>query len=299
VDIVTAVKRSLAIALVLCALIGLGLGLGLSLGSAPGTAVPALVAQAIARTLAVKSVEVIHFPSSPSEPPTIYQAPNLYESPPFKSGRSGGVVGVVYVGDREYLVGPKGVLSHLSEPLARLHGEFGLTPAQNAVFLPLIDARLGSDFRKSGGQYFFHLAITVHTGRSGATSSVSGGSLSISGGYVRKASIYETSSRQKLIFTFTYEDFNSAPPIMLPTEARTAIAACKYASTLKPIPAPKPDGFVVFSWPNSFISELKHSGNDQLAKLGSQLVVATEQENRAAVNREIAKMKSVCTGLIN
>jgi hypothetical protein len=79
----------------------------------------------------------------------------------------------------------------------------------------------------------------------------------------------------------------------------STLASCRYAAHLKPVPAPNTHDeatFIVFAWPKSFIAGLEHSNIAVLTKLGSELVT-TDNENRVATNKAVARLKAVCERL--
>jgi len=79
----------------------------------------------------------------------------------------------------------------------------------------------------------------------------------------------------------------------------STLASCHYAEHLKSVPAPNTHDeatFIVFAWPKRFIAGLEHSGNAVLAKLGSQLIT-TDNEDRVATNKAVARVKAVCERL--
>ena len=83
----------------------------------------------------------------------------------------------------------------------------------------------------------------------------------------------------------------------------STIAACHYAERLTPTAAPKfqpgiVEWTIAFAWPKSFIAGLEHSDDAILVKLGSELVTS-DSENWVATNKAVARVKSVCEGLLS
>lgn len=208
----------------LAVLVAITIGVAVeSTASAP--ALPAPVARAIASTMAVRSVEIrTSYPAAGG--PAVYQAPDRWEGPvgrPTSSARGHtAVMRPVIIGDWEYQTlvgrgrheGASTILlpptpQHLSEPL-------GLPPAQQAAFLPLIDARLGHGYRHRGTTWTFQ----DHVGATGAI--VTGGSITLAGGLVRRATINEDEGGRLLVLRTVYGHIDRAPLIPTPSKARPA-----------------------------------------------------------------------------
>ncbi len=185
---------------------------------------PAPVARAIAATMAVRSVEIrTSFPGAST--PAVYQAPDRWEgpvSPPTSTGGGqSGSTRPVIIGDWEYevLVGsPRGpgVFAFLRLPPQHLSEPLGLPPAQAVTFVPLVDARLGHDFRRRHDTWTFR----DHLGGAGAA--LTGGSITLAGGLVHRATIDENEAGHRLVLRSVYSDFNRAPLVPTPPKARTA-----------------------------------------------------------------------------
>ena len=200
------------------------IAIGVAIEPLPRTsALPAPLARAITATMAVHSVE-IHTSFPGASTPAAYEAPDRWEgpvSPPTSTAaRQSLSTRPVIIGDWEYdtVAGsprPPGVLANL-RTRQHLHWTLGLPPAQNVTFLPLIDARLGKDFRHLHDTWTYR----AHLGGSGVV--VVGGSVTIGGGLVDRATIDEMEGGHRLVLRSTYSAFDRAPVVPTPAQARTA-----------------------------------------------------------------------------
>lgn len=200
------------------------IAIGVAIEPLPTTsALPAPLARAITATMAVHSVEIsTSLPGAST--PAVYEAPDRWEGPvsPPTSTAAGQSLSTrpVIVGDWEYdtLVGAprrSGVFADL-RTRQHLRWTLGLPPAQSVTFSPLIDARLGKDFRHLHGTWTYH----AHLGGGGVV--VVGGSITLGGGLVDRATIDEMEGGHRLVLRSTYSAFDRAPAVPTPAQARTA-----------------------------------------------------------------------------
>lgn len=187
---------------------------------------PPVLAQAIARTMAVQSAEVTQtFPSPNAGTQVgtgIYNRPNLWEGAFSLTGGSIQTRGV-FVGNSEYVETQGGspafrssLVLNMHEPIATVGNVGGRTPAQRMAFSPLIDALQGSGFHDVSGLWTVHLNLGVSTVR------VTGGTIEVSGGVVTRATTTEVQNGHTMILSYRYMHLNSAPRIAIPANARSA-----------------------------------------------------------------------------
>ena len=199
------------------------IAIGVAVEPLPATsALPAPLARAITATMAVHSVEIrTSLPGATTS--AVYQAPDRWEGPVSPSSATGGrsaATRPVIVGDWECdtVVGAprrSGVLADL-RTRQHLRWALGLPPAQSVTFSPLIDARLGRDFRHLHGTWTYH----AHLGSGGVV--VVGGSVTLGGGLVDRATIDEMEGEHRLVLRSTYSAFDRAPAVPTPAQARRA-----------------------------------------------------------------------------
>ncbi len=202
----------------------LAIAIGVAVEPLPTTsALPAPLARAIAATMAVRSVEIRDSLPGASTP-AVYEAPDRWEGPvsPPTSIATGQSLSTrpVIIGDWEYdtLVGSprrSGVLADL-RTRQHLRWTLDLPPAQSVTFSPLIDARLGKDFRHLHDTWTYR----AHLGSGGVV--VVGGSITLGGGLVDRATIDEMEGGHRLVLRSTYSAFDRAPAVPTPAQARTA-----------------------------------------------------------------------------
>jgi hypothetical protein len=167
--------------------------------------------------MAVTSAEIIEaFPNSPTESkPAVYQAPDRWASAT-PADNSGSIIGVVIVGNREYYVPSAtsarrpGVLESFKEPTIRLQGARGLTPAQLHAFAPLVNARIGTDFRRVGDRWTYKLHII------NGDVTVLGGTVTVARGYATQGTITELENGKVVTTSSTYLHIDDAPAIPTP-----------------------------------------------------------------------------------
>lgn len=199
------------------------IAIGVAVEPLPGTsALPAPLARAITATMALHSVEIrTSLPGATT--PAVYEAPDRWEGPVSPSSAAGGqsvATRPVIVGNWEYdtLVGAprrSGLFAYL-RTRQHLRGTLGLAPAQDVTFGPLVDARLGRDFRHRQDTWTYR----AHLGGSGVV--VVGGSVTLAGGLVARTTVDELEGGHRLVLRSTYAAFNRAPAVPTPAQARTA-----------------------------------------------------------------------------
>ena len=97
-----------------------------------------------------------------------------------------------------------------------LRWTLGIPPAQSVTCSPLITARLGKDFRRLHDTWTYR----AHLGSGGVV--VVGGSVTLGGGLVDRATIDEMQGGHRLVLRSTYSAFDRAPVVPTPAQARTA-----------------------------------------------------------------------------
>ena len=200
------------------------IAIGVAIEPLPRTsALPAPLARAITATMAVRSVEIRDSLPGASTP-AVYEAPDRWEgpvSPPTSTARGQSIsTRPVIIGDWEYdtLVGSRrlpGVFGYL-RTRQHLRWTLDLPPAQSVSFGPLVAARLGQDFRR------LHDTWTYRSHLGGAGVVVVGGSVTLGGGLVDRATIDEMEGGHRLVLRSTYSAFDRAPAVPTPAQARTA-----------------------------------------------------------------------------
>ena len=208
--------------LIVTAAVLVAIAIGVAIEWSSPSAVPPVLAQAIARTIAVRSAEVTQtfpLPNATAQVGTgIYNAPDLWQGA-FSPIEGSIQTRAVVVGTKEYVVekgNTRGLASILGikQPIATMHDANGNTPAQEFAFFPLIDALQGSGFHDVSGLWSFHLNLGYSTVR------VTGGTIEISDGVVTKATTTELQSGHRLNFSWAFTHLNSAPRIVIPPIAK-------------------------------------------------------------------------------
>jgi hypothetical protein len=211
------VRGFLLLAIAVC----VAIGVGIAVEPAMAPSVPSVVEQAIAKTLAVHSLEIRVVESIESirsysgTGPAIYQAPDRWAGPLLNAPNDGVSRRNVVIGDAEYAVpvpdAGAGILGDLRQPVAHLHESDGMTPAQQLAFGPVLSAQFGTDFNRTAGGWTFHLDIVEGNIRE------TRGTIRLRDGYVGEANIaFVIRNGDSGELAFTYLQIDAAPAIALP-----------------------------------------------------------------------------------